>query len=185
MVFKRVPTTCGVGTVLGGRRTGAADGMVEEWLMDKQKIYTEVLQTIRALVDGEDDPIAVMSTIACEIFHAFADFNWVGFYRMVDERTLKVGPYQGSHGCLTIDIHRGVCGACVRSQSVRLENDVANVSDHIACSTETQAEMVLPVIVAGQVVAVLDIDATQRDVFDYMDVRYLQEIVAIVAHIWP
>jgi len=155
-------------------------------MMDKQKIYTEVTQTIKALVEGETDCIAVMSTIACELYHAFAAFNWVGFYRLVDEQTLKVGPYQGSHGCLTIDINRGVCGACVRSSAVRMENDVTQVSDHIACSADTKAEIVLPVInAADRVVAVLDIDATETGIFDYIDVQYLREVVAIVARIWP
>ena len=153
-------------------------------MMDKQKIYTQVLQSIRSLVAGETDSIAVMSTIACELFHAFDSFNWVGFYRRVDEQTLKVGPYQGSHGCLTIDINRGVCGACVRTASIQLENDVSQVVDHIACSSETKAEIVLPIMNAiGDVVAVLDIDSIQAGVFDETDVFYLQAIVAIVQRV--
>ena len=160
------------------------DEMVEERIMDKEQKYAAVLQSIRALVEGEEDCIAVMSTIACELYHAFPYFNWVGFYRLVNAQTLKVGPYQGSHGCLTIDIHRGVCGACVRTASIQLENDVSQVVDHIACSSETKAEIVLPIMHAtGDVVAVLDIDSIEAGVFDETDVLYLQAIVAIVQRV--
>ncbi len=149
--------------------------------MDKEKTYQEVLQSITSLVEGENDAVAVMSTIACELYHAFSYFNWVGFYRLVDTQTLKVGPYQGAHGCLTIDIKRGVCGACIRTQTVQLENDVSMVPDHIACSVETKAEIVLPIIRSdGAVIGVLDIDSIEADVFDYIDVRYLREIVDFV-----
>jgi len=86
--------------------------------MNKQKIYQEVLERIESLITGENDLISVMSTISCEIYHSFDYFNWVGFYRLVNPSILKVGPYQGSHGCLTIDVERGVCGACVRSKRI-------------------------------------------------------------------
>jgi L-methionine (R)-S-oxide reductase len=144
--------------------------------MKKQK-YSDLLQTIEALIEGETDLIAVMSTIACELFHAFDYFNWVGFYRLVDEGTLKVGPYQGSHGCLTIDVNRGVCGKCVREKTIQIENDVASLPHHIACSSETKAEIVLPVRDRENIVkAVLDIDSIEADVFDAIDVAYLTKI---------
>jgi L-methionine (R)-S-oxide reductase len=76
----------------------------------KEKIYVELLQNIESLIEGEMDLVAVMSTISSELYHGFERFNWVGFYRRVDEKTLKVGPYQGTHGCLTVDIEEGVCG---------------------------------------------------------------------------
>ena len=146
--------------------------------MDKEKQYQMVLPRIQALIDGEQDLIAVLSTVSCELYHTFEHWNWVGFYRRVEEQTLKVGPYQGGHGCLTIDINRGVCGACVREKSVQLVPDVHAVPHHIACSSETRSEIVLPVIDdSGEVVAVLDIDSTEENTFDEVDQKYLEEIV--------
>jgi GAF domain-containing protein len=143
----------------------------------KHDVYRQTLQAIEALVEGETDPIAVMSTVACELYHAFDYFNWVGFYRRTSPDTLKVGPYQGSHGCLTIDIRRGVCGACARTATVQIENDVSKAAHHIACSSETQAEIVLPVFgQGGEVIAVLDIDSTVANVFDEIDAMYLERI---------
>jgi L-methionine (R)-S-oxide reductase len=151
-------------------------------MLHKETQYEGAWQSITALVEGETDCIAVMSTIACELYHAFTYFNWVGFYRRVDARTLKVGPYQGGHGCLTIDVDRGVCGACVRQAEIQIENDVSKAADHIACSSETKAEIVLPIINAdGDVSAVLDIDSLEPDVFDSIDVRYLTAIIELVS----
>jgi L-methionine (R)-S-oxide reductase len=143
----------------------------------KQQRYQQATRTIAALIDGEQDLIAVMSTIACELYHAFDTFNWVGFYRRVDPTTLKVGPYQGSHGCLSIDIKRGVCGACVREAAFQLVNDVTEIADHIACSCDTKAELALPILdAAGYVVAVLDIDSVEKEVFDEVDITHLTTI---------
>ncbi len=148
----------------------------------KESTYKSVLEALEALTAGEDELISVMSTVSCELFHAFDYFNWAGFYRMVDKETLKVGPYQGSHGCLTIDIERGVCGKCVREAKVQLENDVCSLPFHIACSSETKAEIVLPLIDAsGEVRAVLDIDSVEGGVFDEIDIKYLTEICEIVS----
>jgi L-methionine (R)-S-oxide reductase len=149
--------------------------------LSKSQQYEAALQSIEALVDGETDQIAVLSTIACELFQAFDHFHWVGFYRRISPDTLKVGPYQGGHGCLTIDVNRGVCGKCVREGQIQLENDVNSVACHIACSSETQAEIVLPIFdCAGEVWAVLDIDSVRRDVFDDVDVHYLSVISSMI-----
>jgi GAF domain-containing protein len=148
--------------------------------MNKEAVYAETLQRIEALVDGEDDWITIASTISCELFHAFDAFNWVGFYRRVDDQTLKVGPYQGGHGCLTIDVNRGVCGKCVREAAIQLENNVAKLPFHIACSSETQSEIVLPICDDnGYVQAVLDVDSPVLDQFDEVDVAYLTKIAAL------
>ncbi|MBT3294715.1 MAG: GAF domain-containing protein [Verrucomicrobia bacterium] len=145
--------------------------------VSKQKAYEEVLTTIEALIEGQSDLISVMSTVSCELFHAFDHFNWVGFYRRVDATTLKVGPYQGRHGCLTIDIRRGVCGACAREAAIQIENDVLQARSHIACSAATKAEIVLPVLDQdGNVAAVLDIDSDRSSVFDDIDVTALQQV---------
>ena len=80
---------------------------------EKKDRYEKVIGTIESMIEGEEDLLATLSTVSCELYHAFDHWNWVGFYRRTDARTLKVGPYQGEHGCLTIDIDRGVCGASV------------------------------------------------------------------------
>ncbi|MFO7809987.1 MAG: GAF domain-containing protein [Candidatus Delongbacteria bacterium] len=146
----------------------------------KEQKYKKVLNDIKILTADEDDMISVMSTVSCEVFHAFDEFSWVGFYRRTGERTLKVGPYQGGHGCLVIDFDRGVCGRCAEQKTVQIENDVTKLSYHIACSSETRAEIVIPVLKNGELIAVLDIDSTEPDMFDEIDERYLTEIASLI-----
>lgn len=89
---------------------------------------------VAALTGGEGDAVALMATVACEVFHADDRFDWVGFYRVVAPGLLKIGPYQGGHGCLTIPFARGVCGAAARTGQVQLVDDVAAFPGHIACA---------------------------------------------------
>jgi GAF domain-containing protein len=149
--------------------------------MNKKQKYEDVLRGIHAQVDGEGDVITVMSTVACAIKARFPHFNWVGFYRLVDDTTLKVGPYQGGHGCLTININRGVCGKCVRDKAMQLHNDISLVADHIACDSDTEAEIVFPIFDCRNALrAVFDIDSTTRNCFDDMDVAALRQVAALV-----
>jgi L-methionine (R)-S-oxide reductase len=155
-------------------------------MSQKEQSYREVLRSILGMIEGEEDFIAVLSTISCELYHAFPHWNWVGFYRRVDANTLKVGPYQGGHGCLVIHISRGVCGACVREKAVQIVPDVHDVPNHIACSHETRSEIVLPILDEGrEVVAVLDIDSTEPDAFDEVDQRYLEKISGWIRPLFP
>ena len=143
----------------------------------KENTYIEVLRNIESFIEGETDLVSVMSTISCELYHAFEHFNWVGFYRLVDERTLKVGPYQGEHGCLTIDIEKGVCGKCAGEGEIQIENDVSVIPHHIACSSDTKSEIVIPVKDnENNVRAVLDIDSAEISSFDETDRKYLKKI---------
>ena len=149
--------------------------------MKKEK-YQVAFRAIRSLTENEFDLVSVMSTISCELYHAFEPFIWVGFYRLVDETTLKVGPYQGTHGCLTINTDKGVCGKCVRDDAIQIENDVSAIPHHIACSSETKSEIVLPVRDREKRVrAVLDVDSNEINYFDEMDKEYLTEICALVS----
>ena len=149
--------------------------------MSKEAQYREVRKRLRSLLDGECDAIAAMSTIACELFHAFDQFDWVGFYRVVAPGLLKVGPYQGGHGCLTISFDRGVCGKCAREGITQLVSDVQAVPYHIACSSTTRSEIVVPVFDATETVrAVLDIDSNQPAVFDIVDQKELEGICGMV-----
>jgi len=144
--------------------------------------YPTLAATIDSLTHGETDQIALMATIACEVYHADARFDWVGFYRVTAPETLKIGPYQGGHGCLVIPFSRGVCGACARSRAPQLVADVNAFPDHIACSSSTLSELVLPVFDAdGALIAVFDIDSDQADAFTETDV---QELTKILAHVF-
>ncbi|WFE75139.1 GAF domain-containing protein [Roseinatronobacter sp. S2] len=140
--------------------------------------YTALSQRIHALTDGETDTIALMATIACEVHHSDARFNWTGFYRVTAPEMLKIGPYQGGHGCLVIPFSRGVCGACARSGQAQLVADVHAFADHIACSSSTLSELVLPVRNSkGQLIAVFDIDSDQSNAFTATDRDELQAIL--------
>jgi len=139
--------------------------------------YTEVTKTIAALCEGERDTITKMATISCELFHAMEGFDWVGFYRVVEPNLLKVGPYQGGHGCLTIPFEKGVCGACARTQETQIVPDVEAFPGHIACSSSTQSEIVLPVFEGGKLIAVLDVDSNRADDFNEGDQVALEQIL--------
>jgi L-methionine (R)-S-oxide reductase len=143
-----------------------------------QADYTTLAKTIASLTEGETDAIALMATVACELHHADDRFDWTGFYRVTSPEMLKIGPYQGGHGCLTIPFSRGVCGAAARTGKVQIVADVNAVSDHIACAASTRSEIVLPVYDAtGTLVAVLDIDSDQPDAFNENDATALTAIL--------
>ncbi|GGX41154.1 hypothetical protein GCM10007385_05820 [Tateyamaria omphalii] len=143
--------------------------------------YNLLAKTIRSLTEGEDDPIALMATVACEVHHSDARFDWTGFYRVAGPEMLKIGPYQGGHGCLQIPFSRGVCGAAARTGEVQLVADVDAFAGHIACSSSTRSELVLPITSAsGELIAVLDIDSDQPDAFTQGDADALAAILGNV-----
>ena len=143
--------------------------------------YATLAKTVAALTNGEFDPVALMATVTCEVHHADDRFNWTGFYRVVEPGLLKIGPYQGGHGCLTIPFGRGVCGAAARTEQVQLVADVASFSGHIACASSTRSELVLPVWnKAGDLIGVFDIDSDQPDAFTNRDADSLAAILSQV-----
>lgn len=143
--------------------------------------YTTLAQTIASLTAGEDDPIALMATVTCEVHHSDDRFDWSGFYRVTGPEMLKIGPYQGGHGCLHIPFSRGVCGAAARTGEIQLVPDVDTFPDHIACASSTRSELVLPVHNAnGDLIAVFDIDSDQPDAFTQQDADALSRILADV-----
>ncbi|MCF2871307.1 GAF domain-containing protein [Octadecabacter sp. G9-8] len=140
--------------------------------------YATLSQTIQSLTEGEDDAVALMATIACEVHHSDARFDWTGFYRVTEPGLLKIGPYQGGHGCLQIPFSRGVCGAAARTGQVQLVPDVEAFEGHIACASSTRSELVLPVFdAAGDVIAVFDIDSDQPDAFTDDDATQMAVIL--------
>lgn len=143
--------------------------------------YDDLAKRIEAVSEGETDAIALMATVACELHHSDDRFDWTGFYRVTAPGLLKIGPYQGGHGCLTIPFDRGVCGAAARENAVQIVPDVELFPGHIACSTSTRSEIVLPVHDAGgRVIAVLDIDSNAPDAFDEDDAVGLAAILKSV-----
>lgn len=146
---------------------------------DRTERYAETATRIEALLDGETDWIAAMATVACELHHAFDHYHWTGFYRVVAERELAIGPYQGGHGCLRIPFDRGVCGAAARSLSTQLVPDVEAFPGHIACSSSARSEIVVPVVTpGGRLLAVLDVDSDYPAAFDERDRRALESLCA-------
>ena len=120
--------------------------------------WGEVRSRIDALLEGESDWVAAMATVVCELHHTFDHFHWTGFYRTVRPNHLKIGPYQGGHGCLDIPFDRGICGAAASSGRTQDVPDVHARPEHIACSSTTNSEVVVPVIAPnGTVIAVLDV----------------------------
>ncbi|MGI9389591.1 MAG: GAF domain-containing protein [Boseongicola sp.] len=143
--------------------------------------YKDLANRIAALTEGEDDTVALMATVACEVHHSDDRFDWTGFYRVVAPEILKIGPYQGGHGCLVIPFSRGVCGAAARTGSVQLVDDVEAFSDHIACSSSTRSELVLPVHDAtGELIAVFDIDSDRPAAFTDDDATAIGAILGSV-----
>lgn len=151
---------------------------------NKQRSYDVLLQRVKGLIAGETDPIAVMATAACELHHAFDYFDWTGFYRVVAPGLLKIGPYQGLHGCLTIPFERGVCGAAARLRKTQIVPDVREFPGYVACSSSTRSEVVVPVLMpSGTLVAVLDVDSDRPGAFDEVDGVNLEKICCMIAAI--
>ena len=143
--------------------------------------YKSLESSIASLTENEDDTVALMATVACEVHHADDRFDWTGFYRVTAPEILKIGPYQGGHGCLVIPFSRGVCGAAARTRKVQLVPDVDAFPGHIACASSTRSELVIPVLDAsGDLIGVFDIDSDQPDAFDQTDADALQAILASV-----
>ncbi|MEX0286910.1 MAG: GAF domain-containing protein [Paracoccaceae bacterium] len=143
--------------------------------------YATLEKTIAALTEGETDQVALMATVVCEVHHADDRFDWTGFYRVTAPELLKIGPYQGGHGCLVIPFDRGVCGAAARTGKVQLVPDVEAFADHIACSSSTRSELVLPVHdKEGALIGVFDIDSDQPDAFTTKDAEALTRLLSDV-----
>lgn len=141
--------------------------------------YQTLRKTLSSLTEGENDPVSLMATVACEVHHSDDRFDWTGFYRVVGPELLKVGPYQGGHGCLVIPFSKGVCGAAARTGEIQLVPDVEAFPGHIACASSTRSEIVLPVKDgAGRLIAVFDIDSNQPNAFSQGDADGLEAVLA-------
>ena len=140
-----------------------------------------ITASIRSLTHGETDTVALMATVVCEVHNTPPFADWTGFYRVTGPELLKIGPYQGGHGCLVIPFARGVCGAAARTGQVHNVPDVEAFAGHIACAASTRSELVLPVWNgAGQLLGVLDIDSDTLAAFTQADEDWLVPLLAEV-----
>jgi L-methionine (R)-S-oxide reductase len=145
--------------------------------MDRDLITRQIL----ALTKDETDTVALMATVVCELHHNHPMADWTGFYRVVAPGLLKIGPYQGGHGCLVIPFSRGVCGAAARTGRVQNVPDVDAFPDHIACASSTKSELVLPVWNRhGTLLGVLDLDSDSPAAFTAADEAWLVPLLAQV-----
>jgi GAF domain-containing protein len=140
-------------------------------------LYERVARDVEALVADLDDPIAAMASAASVLKVALPGASWVGFYRVVAPRMLRVGPYQGPVGCLEIPFERGVCGAAARERRAQVVPDVDAFPGHLACDAAARSEIVVPVFdPQGDLAAVLDLDSHQPAAFDDDDRRGLERV---------
>ncbi len=145
----------------------------------KEEIYKEIIPQIEAILNGETDLIANTSNFCAMLKEAF-DFWWVGFYfvkQTRDSRQLVLGPFQGPLACTRINYGKGVCGTAWKQKQTIIVPNVDEFPGHIACSSLSKSEIVVPVIRNGEVVAVLDIDSKELNTFSFTDKEYLEDIL--------
>jgi L-methionine (R)-S-oxide reductase len=154
-----------------------AEALIDLRHQPKDRAYAQLHAYILNVLSGIDDDIAGMSTMSSLIHHAFR-FLWTGFYRVVGPNLLRVGPYQGTLGCLDIEFGRGVCGTAASQRKTIIVPDVNKFPGHIACDARSKSEIVVPVYGRdGGLIAVLDIDSDRRGMFDEADAQGLTRIV--------
>ena len=146
----------------------------------KAERYALLTRQIEAVVAGETDMIARMANVASMIHHTFG-FWWTGFYRTVGNE-LILGPFQGPLACTRITFGRGVCGTAWRDEQTIVVPDVEQFEGHIACSSASRSEIVVPLRQNGTIIGVLDIDSSELATFDATDQEWLERIVEIITH---
>ena len=146
--------------------------------MTKEEHYNSLLPQVKALCEGETDLIAKMANVAALLHHEF-DFWWTGFYRVVNNELL-LGPFQGPIACVHIAYGRGVCGTAWKERRTVVVPDVEEFPGHIACSSESRSEIVVPIFNDADIIAVLDIDSRDLATFDDIDANYLEQIAKLI-----
>jgi GAF domain-containing protein len=145
----------------------------------KGRAYAELQGHSDAILDGMNDDVAAMATMSALVHHAFGHL-WTGFYRVVEPgQLLRVGPYQGSLGCLDITFGRGVCGIAAAETKTQIVHDVSKFPGHITCDARARSEIVVPVFGRkGDLIAVLDVDSDRLNAFDAEDARGLERLLS-------
>ena len=145
----------------------------------REEVYRALLPQIESVISGVDDLVANLANVAAILKTAF-DFHWVGFYRTTAPGLLTLGPFQGPLACVTIPFGKGVCGAAARTRETVVVGDVDAFPGHIACSSLSKSEIVVPLVHRGATALVLDIDSDKTDDFGDVDRDWLERIVALI-----
>lgn len=146
---------------------------------DKHALYRQAARQVASLISGVDNPVGALANVTALLNDTFSHYLWVGFY-IVDGDVLKLGVFQGSPACYSIARGKGVCGTAWDRATTIIVPDVHNFAGHIACSSLSRSEIVVPVVREGKVVAVIDVDSDNLDAFDMADREGLEKIAAIV-----
>jgi L-methionine (R)-S-oxide reductase len=155
--------------------------MQSQIIASKEELYKELALSIRGLIDGEVNLVANLANITALLKERLGHF-WIGFYLVDDaEKQLVLGPFQGPLACTRIPFGRGVCGVCWKQKASQVVPNVHEFPGHIACSTKTNSEIVVPVINEQRVVAVLDIDSIELETFDEQDKAGLEHICGVIS----
>ena len=147
--------------------------------LTKEERYQQILPLLNAYISGETEAVSVLANVSAALHEAFHHF-WVGFYLVKDANYLILGPFQGSAACFRIRRGRGVCGTAWAEGRTQVVPDVEQFPGHIACSSLSRSEIVVPLIVQGEVVGVLDIDSDQLNQFDETDRHYLEQVAQLI-----
>lgn len=158
-----------------------AENLIISTATDKASKYQTLIPQIEALTTGEPDLVANLANIAAALKQTM-NFFWVGFY-LVKKNELVLGPFQGPIACTRIAMGKGVCGTSWKEKQVLIVPDVNEFPGHIACSSDSKSEIVLPVLKNNEVVLVLDVDSDKLNDFDTTDEKYLSQLVSIIERI--
>jgi len=148
----------------------------EQYSGSREQNYELAIRQLQALLEGESDAIANLSNTSALLNQLLDNINWVGFYLYKSEE-LVLGPFQGLPACVRIPLHRGVCGKTASDRTTIRVGNVHEFPGHIACDAASQSEIVIPIIVNGELFGVLDIDSPSLDRFDEIDQHYLEKLV--------
>jgi L-methionine (R)-S-oxide reductase len=166
-----------MGHVFRAMSTAMAESTLDVRGLPKKDAYASLQTQLDAILDGVDDEITAMATVSCVVHNGFGHL-WTGFYRVVGPSLLRVGPYQGTLGCLEIAFGRGVCGTAAAERRTVVVPDVEQFPGHIACDGRARSEIVVPVLDGdGALIAVFDVDSERLGTFDDEDARALERMV--------
>ncbi len=146
----------------------------------KPELYRQLVDAAAALTDGEPDAVANMANVAALLWEFLPQINWAGFYRLIDGE-LVLGPFAGRPACIRIALGKGVCGTAAATGATQLVDDVHAFPGHIACDAASRSELVVPVLRAGTVIAVIDLDSPEPARFDTEDAAGIEALAAVLS----
>lgn len=149
--------------------------------LDKKEFYSELHTVLKSLISGEYDFIATLANTSALLFERLDQVNWTGFYLLDSNNELVLGPFQGKIACVRIPVGRGVCGTAIAENKIQRIEDVHKFEGHIACDSASNSEIVLPLVISGKTIGVLDIDSTEYNRFDLDDEEGLSVIMNILS----